>query len=476
MVVSDWYGIDQLWKKHFVAETEKEAAYQAFKAGVTIDLPNGSNYRHLVDLVKENRITADELDMNVSRILELKFKLGLFESGDIDPQKAIEVSSLPEADELALKAAEKSMVLLKNEGNLLPIGKNQYNTIAVIEPCANTNYYGDYSGIPKNAVTLLEGVKNKAGNQCEILYAEGCRITKNGSDTSMNNYQFIDEVVFPTKEENQRLIKEAVEVADRADFIIVAVGENEQLCREAWLPSHFGDNFTLDLLSDQEDLVKAIVATNKPVLVYLMHGRPLTINWIAENVPTIIDGWYMGQETGNAFAKILFGETSPSGKLTITYPRSAGQLPMYYNHKPGARYFEYVSGGTDPLFPFGHGLSYTTFDYSNLRLSDSLMKTSGSVELEFDITNTGTMEGDEIVQLYIRDLVSSVTRPVMELKDFQKITLQPGETKTVTFSIDQSKLAFWNIDMEYLVEPGKFEIMVGRSSVDYLKTNLVIIK
>jgi beta-glucosidase len=323
----------------------------------------------------------------------------------------------------------------------------------------------------------LEGLKNKAGKDCEILYSKGCMLTTNGDTISMRNFDSeIDTTLFPSHEENQKLIQEAVAVARQSEFIIVAIGENEQLCRESWMSDHMGDAITLDLLSDQNELVKQLSALNKPMLVYLMHGRPLTINWISENVPAIVDGWYMGEEAGNAFANILFGETSPSGKLTISYPRSVGQIPMYYNHKPSAQYFRYTNATNTPLFPFGYGLSYTSFDYSNLRLSKNKMNDHDTVIVEVDITNTGKMKADEIVQLYIHDQVSSATRPVMELKDFSRITLIPGEKKTVSFKIDNSKLAFWTADMKYETEPGLFDIEVGRSSADVQKVQLEVVK
>jgi beta-glucosidase len=474
VVVSDWFGIDQLWKKHLVEATEKDAALRAFNAGVTIDLPYGINYAHLVELVKENKISKASLDRAVSYILTLKFKLGLFEQPPVDVQKAKQHIGVKKGRELALKAAEESMVLLKNDDHLLPLRKDQFKKIAVVGPGAAINYLGDYSGIPVHNVSLLEGLKNKVGDRAEILTAQGAMITTNGSDVSMNNFQFINRAKFPSAEENKKLIDEAIKVAERADLVIAAVGENEQLSREAWAPDHFGDMSTLDLQSDQETLVKALVATGKPVVVYLMHGRPLSINWIAGHVPTVIDGWFTGEEAGNAFANILFGDVSPSGKLTISYPRSVGQLPIFYNHKPSAQYFEYVTGQDTPLFPFGYGLSYTTFDYSNLRLTNPAMKKNGSVTVEVDVTNSGKMKGDEIVQLYIHQQVSSVTRPVKELKDFARITLNPGEKKTVRFIIDASKLAFWTAKMTYGVEPGAFEIMVGKSSTETHKVDLIV--
>ncbi|MBP7497206.1 MAG: glycoside hydrolase family 3 C-terminal domain-containing protein [Bacteroidales bacterium] len=464
VLVSDWFAIDQLWNKHYIVADMKAAALAAFKAGVTIDLPYGKNYKYLVELYNEKKFTMAELDTAVSYMLNLKFKLGLFEKGDIDITKAKAAAADKKGRALALKAAEESMVLLKNDNKLLPLKQGQYKSIAIIGPCAAVNYLGDYAGIPLHNVSLLEGLKNKAGSKTKILYAKGCMLTKNGDTVSMNNYQYTGIPVFPAREENMQLIKEAVEVAKQADFVILAVGENEQFSREAGMPDRMGDAVTLDLLSDQEELVKAVAATGKPFMVYLMNARPLSINRIAQNAPAIIEGWFAGEEAGNAFANILFGETCPSGKLTISIPRSVGQIPVYYNHKPSAQFYDYVNEKAKPLYPFGFGLSYNTYEYSKPRLSAPVMKKDGSVFVEIDVTNRGNMKGDEIVQLYIRDLVSSVTRPVKELKDFARISLNPGETKTVKFRIDASKLSFWTADMKYEAEPGDFEIMTGPSS------------
>ncbi|MCS3799294.1 glycoside hydrolase family 3 N-terminal domain-containing protein [Niastella sp. OAS944] len=491
VVVSDWFGIEQLWNKHFIAADQKAAALKAFNAGVTTDLPYGVNYRHLGTLVKENKISVRSLDSAVAKILELKFKLGLFEQAiTIDIEKAKQNAANTEGRQLALKIAEESMVLLKNTpfgnapGNLLPLKKDQYKKIAVIGPMAAVNYLGDYSGLPGKNISLLEGIKNKAAG-AEVLYAKGCRITINGDTISQNNYQYIDTIIFPSKEENAQLIDEAVKIAQQAEIVVLAIGENEQLSREAWAPNHFGDMADLRLQSQQEELVKAIVGTGKPVVVYLTHGRPLAIPGVVQNVAAVVDGWFMGEEAGNAFANILFGETNPSGKLTITYPRSIGQIPVFYNHKPSAQFFNYVMEDKTPLFPFGHGLSYTTFNYSKPRIvmpgapkKTSLASAGSSGEIygivEVDVTNTGSMTGDEIVQLYIHQKVSSVTRPVKELKDFARITLEPAQTKTISFTVDASKLAFWNADMQFGVEDGIFECMVGRSSADLQKAELKV--
>jgi len=252
------------------------------------------------------------------------------------------------------------------------------------------------------------------------------------------------------------------------------VGENEQLVREAWLPDHFGDANTLDIQSNQDELVKAIMATGKPVIVYLAHGRPLSINWIAGHVPAIVDGWFTGEEAGNAFANILAGDVCPSGKLPISIPKTVGQIPVYYNHKPSAQFFEYTTGRDEPLFPFGYGLSYTSFAYSAPRLSDTVMHKNGAVKLSVDIANTGSIKGDEIAQLYIHQKVSSVVRPIKELKGFARLSLAPGEKKTVDFTVDASTLSFWTADMKYTVEPGVFEIMVGGGLDKLAKAKLII--
>lgn len=479
VVVSDWWGIDQLWQKHRVEPNEEAAALRAFNAGVTIDLPFGNNYARLTELVKEGKISMADLDTAVSYILTLKFKLGLFDNGDIDLQRAIRMSKEDEGRALARHAARECMILLKNKDHILPLQPGQYKKIAVIGPCAGVNYLGDYSGIPSHNVSILEGIRGKVGAD-HVLYAEGCKLTANADTISYRNYQLSGRVVWAPVEENNRLIAEAVKTAEQADIAIVAVGENEQLSREAGSPDHFGDMSTLDLQSQQEQLVEAIMATGKPVIVYLAHARPLSINWIAEHVPAIVDGWFTGEEAGNAFADILFGDTNPSGKLTISVPRSVGQIPIYYNHKPSAQFYEYVTEKNTPLFPFGYGLSYTEYTYSAPQLSAGSMSLSkdeskhGSVIVSVDVTNTGKLAGEEIVQLYIHQKVASATRPVKELKGFSRIALSPGEKKTVSFTIDAATLSYWNADMQYTVEPGVFEIMTGPSSVDTQKVDLQV--
>jgi len=463
IVVSDWFGIDQLKQKHQFAADLKEATLKAIQAGVNIDLPYGINYVHLIALVKEGKVGMNVIDAAVSNVLRLKFEIGLFERKEIDVNEALAYNKKTEGRTLALKMAEESMILLKNKDNTLPIEKGKYKNIAVIGPFGKINLLGDYSGQPSRNVSILQGLKNKGVN---VSFAQGVKITANGDSISQNNYQFIDSVKFVSKEENQNLINEAVELAKRSDFIILAVGENEQFSREAW-NNHPGDMIDLNLQSQQEELVKAIHALGKPYVVYLMHGRPLAINWIAQNAPAIVDGWYCGMEAGNAFANILFGDVNPSGKLTISIPRSVGQIPVNYNGKPTSRYYDYVTEKNTPLYPFGHGLSYTSFWYE----PPSLQGRTVSVT----VSNTGTRTGEEIVQLFIHQKSgNTVVRPVKELKGFKKIELNPGESKTVQFTLTDELLKHWTASMQFKVEPGEYEIMVGPNSQELQKLTLTV--
>lgn len=462
LVVSDYYGADQLYLKHFVAKDGKEAARMAFNTGVQYEFPQANLYRYLPELVKSGQIRQADIDTAVAQTLKLKFEQGLFENPYVDAREAIRVSKKPEHKAVALQAARESVVLLKND-NLLPLPKDKYKKIAVIGPCAKDLYFGGYAGEPYEKVSLLDGIRKKAG-KAEVLFAQGCRLTTNTSSSYFNWKH--DEIKYASREDNLKLIREAVGVARNADIVILAVGENEHLCREAWAKTHLGDNLTLDLFGEQNELADAILALGIPVVVYLMNGRPLSVNKLYEKAEAILEGWYMGQETGTAAAEIIFGEVNPSGKLTITFPKSSGQLPMYYNHKPGAQFHDYLSQDINPLFYFGYGLSYTTFRYGKPQLGKQSIRVGESTFVKVEITNTGNLPGDEIVQLYIRDKVSTVTRPVKELKGFQRISLQPGETRTVNLEITPDKLAFHNIDMKFVVEPGEFIIMTGCSSRD----------
>jgi beta-glucosidase len=473
--VSDYYAIWELGYRpdthgHFVAKDKKESCALAVKAGVNIELPDPDCYLHLVELVKKGVLKESELDELVAPMLLWKFKLGLFDDPYVDPEEAERVVGCDEHRDLALKAAHEAITLLKNENNLAPLNLNAMKTIAVIGPNANRSLLGGYSGVPKQEVTVLDGIRKKVGKKVKVLYSEGCKITIGGSWNE-------DKVVPSDPAEDRKEIAAAVKVARKADVIVLAIGGNEQTSRESWSLQHMGDRTSLDLVGRQEELVKAMLALGKPVIVFLFNGRPLSINYVAENVPVIYECWYLGQETGRAVADVLFGDYNPGGKLPISVPRSAGHLPVFYNYKPSARR-GYLFDEVSPLFAFGYGLSYTSFAIENPRLTKKRIKPDGSTQLLVDVTNTGKRAGSEVVQLYIRDLVSSVTRPVKELKGFKKVWLEPGESTTVKFDITPASLAFYDIDMKYLVEPGDFELMVGTSShdVDLQKLGLLVTK
>lgn len=460
-VVSDYYAIWELHNRpdthaHQVAGNKKEAAQLAVNAGVNIELPEPNCYPTIVELVKEGDIKEEQLDELVKPLLYWKFKLGLFDDPYADPEEAEKVSGSEAHREIALQSARESITLLKNENNILPLELKKINKLAVVGPNADRGILGGYSGVPKYETSFLAGIEARVGDQAEIVYSEGCKITVGGSWQE-------DEVVKADPDENRKLIEEAKKTVSDADVIVLAIGGNEQTSRESWALNHMGDRTNLDMVGEQEELVKAMVETGKPVVVFLFNGKPLTINYVEQNVDAICECWYIGQEAGNAVAEVLFGDVNPGGKLPISFPRSVGHIPSFYNHKPSARR-GYLFDEVTPLYPFGFGLSYTEFKIENVRLKDEKITPDGSTQVKVDVTNTGEREGSEVVQMYIRDLVSSVTRPVKELKGFKKIWLQPGETKTVALDITPASLAFFDINMEYTVERGEFEVMVGSSS------------
>jgi beta-glucosidase len=471
VVVSDYYAIRELAARpelygHHVSRDGKEAATLAVRAGVNIELPEPDCYTHLVELVREGTLAEAELDELVAPMLAHKFKLGLFEDPYVDPNAAERIVGCEAHRELALEAARKTITLLKNDGALAPLDLAKVKTIAVIGPNADRQLLGGYSGRPKHCSTVLEGIRARAGDHAEILYHEGCKITVGGSWQQ-------DDVVLSDPTEDRRNIAAAAELAKRADIIVLASGGNEQTSREAWMGNHLGDRADLEMVGQQDELVDAIAATGKPIVALLFNGRPLAVRNLAEKAAAIFECWYLGQETGQAVADILFGDASPSGKLPITIPRSVGHVPAYYNYRPSARR-GYLFGDVTPLYPFGFGLSYTTFQFGTPRLEKTSIGVDESTRVVVDVTNTGRRAGEEVVQMYIRDLVSSVTRPVKELKGFQRISLQPGETRTVGLDITPDRLALWNIDKRLVVEPGEFSIMTGPNSVDLQTVTLTV--
>ncbi len=462
-VVSDYYAVTELNVReeaisNSVAKDKSEAALLSVNAGVNIELPDQDCYPYLVELVRSGKLNEAVIDDLVVSMLKFKFKLGLFEDPYVNPELIQNDLNLEKDREIALRAAHETIILLKNEGNLLPLNLKKNSTIAVIGPNADRNLLGGYSGEPKYYTSVLNGIKEKAGKNFNVLYSEGCKITIGGS--------WNEDIVTPYEpEENKKLIEQAVETAGYADVVILALGGNEQTSREAWNKTHLGDRPNLELFGMQNDLVKSILEIGKPVIVLLFNGRPKSINYIHNNVATILECWYLGQETGHAVADVLFGDYNPSGKLPISFPRSVGHIPCFYNYKPSARR-GYLFDDITPLYSFGYGLSYTTFSFDNLRLEKTSISSNESVKVFVDVKNTGKTTGDEVVQMYIHDLVSSVTRPIKELKGFKKIYLKPGESKTITLTILPEHLAFTDINYKYTIEPGDFEIFVGNSSRD----------
>lgn len=459
VVVSEGGGLTHGILLKNVAATEKETGILALKAGMDIGISYESGYLGLLyESVNEGKVSMYLIDRAVRRILRLKFQLGLFENPYVDPEHAEEVSNTKEHQELALKTAREGIVLLKNENNLLPL-KKDIKSIAVIGPNADNgkNLLGDYttSVILQDIVTVLDGIKNKVSGRTKITYVKGCNVLR----------------------ANLNEIKKAQSAAKKADAAIVVVGENERFARDedgkrVGTNGEHRDVASLDLTGLQEELIKAVYSTGTPTIVVLINGRPLSIRWAAEHVPAIVEAWLPGEKGGDAVADVLFGDCNPSGKLAITIPRHVGQLPMYYNYKPSKQStinrqgVGYVDMSMEPLYEFGYGLSYTKFDYSNFKISGKEIRNENNVQISADIQNTGSRKGHEVVQLYINDVVSSVVTPVIELKGFEKIFLEPGEKKTVQFTLTPEDLSFLDKHLEPVVEPGIFDVMVGSSCKD----------
>lgn len=454
-VVSDWSSIGEMIA-HGYSKDPKDAAYAAMTAGSDMDMESNAYRFNLAQLIKEGKVSEALVDDAVRRVLRKKFELGLFDNPYrySDSKRQQKELNNPENTKAAREVAAKSIVLLKNENKTLPLSKDA-KTIAFIGPMvklkrANHGFWAvDLKDVDSTyIVSQWEGLQNKVGKNTKLLYAKGCGI----------------------KDENKSGFQEAIDVAKKSDVVILSVGEAPNMSGEAKSRS------TLTLPGVQEDLIKELQKTGKPIVVLINAGRPLVFNWTADNMPTIVYTWWLGSEAGNAIADVLFGDYNPSGKLPMTFPRNEGQVPIYYNHLNTGRPAKdendhiYVSAYTDiqntPKFPFGFGLSYTTFGYSELKMTKTAIGKNETLDASFVVTNTGKFAGEEVVQLYLRDKVASLVRPVKELKDFQKIKLAPGESKTITFTIDNDKLAFYHNDLELRSEAGEFDVMIGSSSED----------
>jgi beta-glucosidase len=469
VVVSDYYAIADLLNLHHIAGSMEEAALRALQAGVDCDLPSGGAYATLTQLVREGRASEERINESVRRLLALKFRAGLFENPYADATQAMALTNNAEARALALKAAQRTLILLKNDGMLplhLPQPGSTQPVIAVIGPNAAVARLGGYYGQPPVTVSILQGIRAKVGSRAQIVSAEGVKITAN-DDWWGDAVQLADPAA------NRRLIEEAVSVARNADQIVLAIGDTEQTSREGWAKTHLGDRDSLDLVGEQQALFDALRALGKPIAVVLINGRPASTVEIAAKADALIEGWYVGEQGGNAVADVLFGDVNPGGKLPVTIPRSVGQLPMFYNVKPSARR-GYLFDTVAPLYPFGYGLSYTSFEVGAPRVSADRIGVDGSVTVSVPVRNTGSRAGDETVQIYVHQLVSSVTRPIKELKAFERVTLSPGESRTLSFLLTPEAFRMWNVSMQRVVEPGVFEIMAGPNSVDLKTVELTI--
>jgi beta-glucosidase len=453
LVLGEGGGVSTLVYEH-VAKDEKEAGQLALRAGLDVGISYEPGYMGpLLESVEEGKASMQDIDRSVRRVLRQKFDLGLFDHPYVDVDRAVQVTHSGAHVDLSLQAARESIVLLKNDG-VLPL-KKDLGSIAVIGPNADDviNQLGDYAphSVLHEVVTVLGGIKRAVSPQTKVVYARGCDVAK------------------PDKSG----FAEAVRAATGADAAIVVVGENGRADKGQATDGEGFDVASLDLSGVQEDLVKAVYETGKPTIVVLINGRPLSVRWIAEKIPGLVEAWLPGERGGIAVAEILFGDYNPSGRLSITVPRSVGQLPAYYNYKPSKEYWigqgwgrRYVDMPASPLYDFGYGLSYTKFDYSNLRISPKTTGTQGEVKVMADLRNSGDRAGEEVAQLYIRDVVASVSRPVKELRGFEKVSLKPGETKTVEFLLTREDLTMLDRSLKPVVEPGTFRVMVGHSSAD----------
>jgi beta-glucosidase len=455
-VVSDYTSVQELIN-HGLAASEAEAASYALNAGVDMEMVSRLYNKHGAELIRQGKISRATLDEAVRRILRIKFRLGLFERPYTDEGRERTLLLSRENVAAAREIAGRSMVLLKNERGTLPLQKD-VRSIALIGPLADSqkDMLGSWTGDGKveEAVTLLTGLRAKVHAATRISYARGCDVNCESSEG----------------------FDEAVRAARESEVVVIAVGETAEMSGEA------ASRSSLDLPGRQLELVKAVQAVGKPTVAVLMNGRPLTINWMAENTPAILETWFAGTQAGNAIADVLFGDVNPGGKLPVTFPRSVGQIPLYYNYmntgrppNPKEKYTsKYLDVPVTPLFPFGFGLSYTQFRLTNIQLSARSIRLNGQVTVSAEIENTGKREGDEVVQLYIKDVAASVTRPVKELKGFERIALRPGEKRRVEFNLRPEHLGFYNREMRFVVEPGAFTVTVGTNSVGGLEASFEV--
>jgi beta-glucosidase len=441
-VLSDLGAIKMSLTTHKVAANPADALAQTLTAGLDMqfyDFPHDVFLNAITQALKSRQLPMSELDRAVSNVLRVKFMLGLFDHPYIDQSLLKKVFHTGESRQVALKAAQEGISLLKNENSVLPLGPGVHS-VAVVGPLAASTYLGGYANNEGKGVAIVDALRQKAGNDMKITYETGY-----SADTS-------------AAKQNENLQK-AISLVNQSDVAVVVLGEDIKEVGEG------KDRSDLELNQNQTRLIEAVQKTGKPIVVVLFNGRPLCINWVAKKIPAIVESWFLGETGGLAIADVLLGKVNPSGKLPMTFPRSVGQLPYYYDHKPTSRHV-YVDQDTSALFPFGHGLSYTRFQYSDLNITPAGIPPNGSVNVSVTIKNTGKVDGTEVVQLYIRDVIASVTTPVKSLKGFNRISLKPGESGKVQFKLNHEELMLWNRQMKQVVEPGEFKVMVGSSSED----------
>ncbi|QBE67017.1 beta-glucosidase [Pseudoduganella lutea] len=468
IVVGDYGGVGNLANRFKVAADLEQAAAMALAAGVDVDTPDARAFQKLAEGVRAGRIDIALVDQAVARVLRVKFEAGLFEMADADPAAADAATATPAAIALARKAAARCAVLLRNEGGLLPLGADKVGRMLVLGTHARDTPIGGYSGVPRKVVSVLEGLQEegvRAG--FPVAYAEGVRLTE-------QRIWGQDPINFTPPEVNRRLIAEAVEAARAADTIVMVLGDNEMTAREAWSERHLGDRLGLDLLGQQNALAQAIFDLGKPTVVLLLNGRPLSVNLLARRATALIEGWYMGQETGHAVADLLFGRATPGGKLPVTIARDAGQLPVHYRTKVGARR-GYLDGPVEPLYPFGFGLSYTRFAIGAPQLDRSSIRAGESVRVRVEVANVGTREGDEVVQLYLSPESGPVTRATLALRAFHRVTLAPGQRRTVAFTLGPRDFHAWDRAMRRQPAPGTYQVRAGASSVQLASAPLRVL-
>ncbi|MEL7298571.1 MAG: glycoside hydrolase family 3 N-terminal domain-containing protein [Pseudomonadota bacterium] len=466
VVVADYFAINELERRHRIVSSIGDAGALSLRSGVDVELPDGVAFYAMKAQIETGELDEALVDQAVARMLRLKQRGGVFTDPYADPDEADRVTGDAKARALARKAAQRAAVLVKNERAMLPLSVDQLKRIAVIGPNADVTVLGGYSDEPRQTVSILAGLEAAIGDTVEIVHAPGVRLTNNRS-------WWDDDVALADVAENRALIQQAVALAKGADLVILAVGGDESTSREAWSETHLGDRDDITLIGEQQELIAAIAALEIPTVGVVISGRPLALTNVEQHFDAILYGWLLGQETGHAVADLLLGRVSPGGKMPVTVPRNVGQIPAYYYHKPTARR-GYAFASAEPLYPFGFGLSYSRFDISEPVLEQAEIASDGETRVSVQVRNVGDVTADEVVQLYIRDKVSSVTRPVRLLKGFERVTLAPGEETTVTLPISNSALQFYDRAYQRVVEPGEFEISVGNSSQSLSSTTLVV--